>query len=92
MGRNAVKTRLSANARPIAAGRATKTPIDKLWLSHEIGAFVDDNTIVFDETLPHNLVDSYMPCAQPGSYIANPRKQRRLHAGRRVRGEARRPR
>jgi acetolactate synthase-1/2/3 large subunit len=52
--------------------RSAKTPIDKLWLTHEIAAFVDDNTIVFDETLPHNLVDSYLKCSQPGSYIANP--------------------
>jgi acetolactate synthase I/II/III large subunit len=55
-----------------AVARSVKTPIDKLWLSHEIAAFVDDDTIVFDETLPHNLVDTYLMCSQPGSYIANP--------------------
>jgi acetolactate synthase-1/2/3 large subunit len=55
-----------------AVGRSSKNPIDPLWLSHEIGAFVDDNTIVFDETLPHNRVEQYLPCSQPGSYIANP--------------------
>jgi acetolactate synthase-1/2/3 large subunit len=55
-----------------AIARSQKTPIDKLWLSHEIGAFVDDNTIVFDETLPHNQVERYLRCATPGSYFANP--------------------
>ena len=55
-----------------AKTRSGKTPIDKLWLSHEIGAFVDDDTIVFDETLPHNQVERYLPCSKPGSYIANP--------------------
>ncbi len=55
-----------------AATRSKKTPIDKLWLSHEIGAFVDGDTIVFDETLPHNQVDRYLTCPNPGSYFANP--------------------
>jgi acetolactate synthase-1/2/3 large subunit len=55
-----------------AAARAAKTPIDKLWLSHEIGAFVDDDTIVLDESLPHNELMRYLACARPGSYIANP--------------------
>jgi acetolactate synthase-1/2/3 large subunit len=55
-----------------AVTRSSKTPIDKLWLSHEIGAFADDDTIVFDETLPHNQVERYLKCSQPGSYIANP--------------------
>jgi acetolactate synthase-1/2/3 large subunit len=52
--------------------RSAKTPIDKLWLSHEIGVFAGDNTIVFDETLPHNLVERYLTCSQPGSYFGNP--------------------
>ncbi len=55
-----------------AQSRANKTPIDELWLSHEIGKFVDDDTIVLDETLPHNQVERYLKCSVPGSYIANP--------------------
>jgi acetolactate synthase-1/2/3 large subunit len=56
-----------------AQGRAAKTPIDPLWLSYQIGKFADDdNTIVLDETLPHNQVERYLKCEQPGSYIANP--------------------
>lgn len=52
--------------------RATATPIDPLWLSHEIGRFVEDNTILFDETLPGNQLDSYVRCSRPGSMFANP--------------------
>jgi len=55
-----------------AQTRAQKTPIDKLWLSHEIGAFAGEDSIVFDETLPHNQLERYLKCSQPGSYIANP--------------------
>ncbi len=55
-----------------AQTRAAKTPIDKLWLSHEIGKFAGNDTIVVDETLPHNQVERYLQCSEPGSYIANP--------------------
>jgi acetolactate synthase I/II/III large subunit len=55
-----------------AQSRATKTPIDPLWLSYQIGKFADDDTIVLDETLPHNQVERYLKGEQPGSYIANP--------------------
>jgi acetolactate synthase-1/2/3 large subunit len=55
-----------------AHARSTATPIDKLWLSHEIGAFADADTIVFDETLPHNQLERYLTCPRPGSYFANP--------------------
>jgi acetolactate synthase-1/2/3 large subunit len=55
-----------------AQARSGKTPIDKLWLSHEIAAFVDDDTIVVDESLPHNELQRYLRCAHPGSYFANP--------------------
>lgn len=55
-----------------AVARSTKTPIDKLWLSHEIAAFVDDDTIVVDESLPHNELLQYLRCTRPGSYFANP--------------------
>ena len=55
-----------------AQARASKTPIDPLWLSYQIGKFAGDDTIVLDETLPHNQVERYLSCEQPGSYIANP--------------------
>jgi acetolactate synthase-1/2/3 large subunit len=62
----------SAERERDAATRSAKTPIDKLWLSHEIAAFVDDDTIVVDESLPHNELQRYLRCAHPGSYFANP--------------------
>ena len=55
-----------------AQTRSKKTPIDKLWLSHEIGVFAGEDSIVFDETLPHNQLERFLKCSQPGSYIANP--------------------
>ncbi len=55
-----------------ARTRSAMTPIDKLWLGHEIGAFAGKDTIVFDETLPHNQLGRYLSCAQPGTYFANP--------------------
>jgi acetolactate synthase-1/2/3 large subunit len=61
-----------AEAERDAQTRAKKTPIDELWLSHEIGAFAGTDTIVLDETLPHNQVERYLQCSEPGSYIANP--------------------
>lgn len=53
-------------------GLAARTPIDPRWLSYQIGRCVDEETIVIDETLPHNQLDRYLPCARPGSYFANP--------------------
>jgi acetolactate synthase-1/2/3 large subunit len=62
----------SAEREADAIARSTTTPIDKFWLAHEIGAFAGDDTIVFDETLPHNHVDRYLRLAGPGAYFANP--------------------
>jgi acetolactate synthase I/II/III large subunit len=67
----AYATRLAERERD-AQTRAKKTPIDPLWLSHEIGAFAGTDAIVLDETLPHNAVERYLQCPEPGSYIANP--------------------
>ena len=55
-----------------ATSRANKTPIDPLFLSHEIGRFAGEDSIIFDETLGHNQVERYLKCSEPGSYIANP--------------------
>jgi acetolactate synthase-1/2/3 large subunit len=55
-----------------ARARSTKTPIDKFFLGHEIGAFAGDDAIVIDETLPHNELTRFLSGAQPGSYFANP--------------------
>ena len=55
-----------------AQTRAAKNPIDPLYLSYQIGVFAGEDTIVFDETLPHNQIERYLRCAKPGSYFANP--------------------
>jgi acetolactate synthase-1/2/3 large subunit len=55
-----------------AMGVATANPISPLWLSHEIGAALSDDCIVFDEALPHNRVADYLRSNRPGSYFGNP--------------------
>ena len=55
-----------------AKSRAHKTPIDPKWLSHCIGSVIDDNCIVFDETIAQNQVHDYLSIARPGAYFHNP--------------------
>jgi acetolactate synthase-1/2/3 large subunit len=55
-----------------ARARANKKPIDPRWLSYNIGNVLDDNCIVFDETIPSGPVYDYLHCARPGSYFSNP--------------------
>ena len=55
-----------------AQSRSKKTPIDPVWLSHEIGVWAGEDSIVFDETIAHNKTVKYLKCSQPGSFIANP--------------------
>jgi acetolactate synthase-1/2/3 large subunit len=55
-----------------ARARADKTPIDPRWLSHCIGNVIDDNCIVFDETIAQNQLHDYLSNSQPGAYFHNP--------------------
>jgi acetolactate synthase-1/2/3 large subunit len=55
-----------------AKSRASKTPIDPKWLSYCIGQIIDDNCIVFDETISQNQVHDYLSLSQPGAYFHNP--------------------
>lgn len=55
-----------------AKSRAGKAPIDPKWLSHTIGKVLDDNCIVFDETIAQNQLHDYLNIAQPGGYFHNP--------------------
>jgi acetolactate synthase-1/2/3 large subunit len=55
-----------------ARAHSTATPIDPRWLSYQIGQVLDDNCIVFNETIPPNQVHHYLRCARPGSYFYNP--------------------
>jgi acetolactate synthase-1/2/3 large subunit len=61
-----------ASIESAALGGATKMPIDKAWVGYQIGQALDDNCIVFDDTLGHNHVSDYLSCSRPGSYFANP--------------------
>ncbi len=55
-----------------AQARSTATPIDPRWLSYNVGKVLDDNCILFDETIAHGQVHDYLPCSRPGSYFHNP--------------------
>ena len=67
----ATKARIDALERE-ATSRAGRTPIDPLWVSHQVGKLLDERSLVLDDTLPGNRVRDYMPCAAGGSYFANP--------------------
>jgi len=55
-----------------AKSRAGKIPIDPKWLSYRIGKLLDDNCILFDETIAQSQVHDYLNIAQPGAYFHNP--------------------
>jgi acetolactate synthase-1/2/3 large subunit len=55
-----------------AKSRASQSPIDPRWLGYNIGQVVDDNCIVFDETIGQSAVHDYLHIAQPGAYFHNP--------------------
>ena len=55
-----------------AKSRASKAPIDPRWLSYSIAQVLDDNCIVFDETISQNQLHDYLNLAQPGAYFHNP--------------------
>ncbi len=55
-----------------AQAASTKTPIDGKWLSYQIGKALDDDCVVFDDTIVLNQVHDYLQCDRPGSYFNNP--------------------
>jgi acetolactate synthase-1/2/3 large subunit len=55
-----------------AKSRSGRTPIDSKWLSYNIGKILDDNCILFDETIAQNQVHDYLSISQPGAYFHNP--------------------
>jgi acetolactate synthase-1/2/3 large subunit len=61
-----------ATADERALDRSGQTPIDALWLSYQIGRVLDDDCVVFDDTLAHNRLVDYLLCERPGSYFNNP--------------------
>jgi|SRR5690348_13521199 len=61
-----------ADAERDAISKSNKSPIDPLWVSYQIGQVLDDNCIVFDDTMPGNRLPRYLRCTRPGSYFSNP--------------------
>ena len=55
-----------------ALHKSTSVPIDPVWLSYQVGNILDDNCVVFDESLGRNETRRYLRCAAPGSYFHNP--------------------
>jgi acetolactate synthase-1/2/3 large subunit len=55
-----------------AVAKASATPIDPLWLGHQVAKLVDDQAIVFDDTLPHNRFVEFLSCRRPGSCFFTP--------------------
>ncbi len=55
-----------------ARALSAQTPIAAYWLSHEIGAALDENCTVFDEALPHNRTGDFLRPNRAGSYFSNP--------------------
>jgi acetolactate synthase-1/2/3 large subunit len=55
-----------------AKSRANKMPIDPKWLAYRIAKVLDDNCIVFDETIAQNQLHDYLNLSQPGAYFHNP--------------------
>jgi acetolactate synthase-1/2/3 large subunit len=55
-----------------AKSRANRMPIDPKWLAYRIAKVLDDNCIVFDETISQNQLHDYLGISQPGAYFHNP--------------------
>jgi acetolactate synthase-1/2/3 large subunit len=55
-----------------AESKANSDSIDPAYVTYELAKVIDDNCIVLDETLQSPVIDRYVPCNVPGSYIHNP--------------------
>ena len=55
-----------------ALQRGKSNPIDPLWLSYQIGQMIDDNCIVFEETLGGNRLPLYLRNSRPGALFGQP--------------------
>ena len=65
-----------------AKSRANKMPIDPKWLAYRIAKVLDDNCIVFDETIAQNQLHDYLQSRSPAPIFTI---RRRAAAGRRAR-------
>ena len=55
-----------------ARAKAEERLIHPLWLGYQLGRLVGENSIVFDDTLPHNRLHEFLTCRRPGSYFYTP--------------------
>lgn len=55
-----------------ATAAVMKSPIDPLYVSQQVAKLVDDDSIVFDDSLPHNRLVEFLPCRKPGSCFHTP--------------------
>ena len=55
-----------------ARARADERLIHPLWLGCQLSRLVKENSIVFDDTLPHNRLYEFLGCRRPGSYFYTP--------------------
>ena len=55
-----------------AIGRATKSPIDPIWLTYQIAQAIGDTCTVFDDSQTLNRTDEFLKCDTPGTFFHNP--------------------
>jgi acetolactate synthase-1/2/3 large subunit len=55
-----------------AQAKASEKLVHPLWLGHQIGRLAHEESIVIDDTLPHNRLFELLQCRRPGSYFYTP--------------------
>lgn len=55
-----------------AQEKAGEQPVHPLWLGRQIARVANDESIVIDDTLPHNRLYELLNCRRPGSYFYTP--------------------
>jgi acetolactate synthase I/II/III large subunit len=55
-----------------AQAKAAERLVHPLWLGYQVGRLAGENSIVFDDTLPHNRLHEFLSCRRPGSYFYTP--------------------
>lgn len=55
-----------------AQAKAGERPVHPLWLGWQIGRIAGEESIVLDDTLPHNRLHELLRCRRPGSYFHTP--------------------
>lgn len=55
-----------------AKAKAADKLVHPLWLGYQIARLANEESIVIDDTLPHNRLFELMRCQRPGSYFYTP--------------------